>query len=226
MSDDEDDPFEQLDESVGDREGNPFERLDDEEQTDEAEVSGDQSDGTAGWPQDEGDGNEASDVATETDAKPDFDAHNVTPANHLDEVPEERPDKRDGQSEFVEQESPSIDTSSTATDTSFEDVGTREGDPFADDVFEQMDVGELDPDEVWASISEAEKEGSVSQRKERIYAEVSKHSYCEQCEFFSDPPDVHCSHDGTEILEFLDQTTVRVVDCPVVAERKELQKHE
>ncbi|WP_340098202.1 hypothetical protein [Salinibaculum salinum] len=226
MSDDEDDPFERLDKSVGDREGNPFERLDDEAQPNESDASADQSDGHTEWPSGDGDGYEASDIATETDTRPEYDAHSVTPADHLDEVPDEDPDEREEQSEFVEQESPSIDADSTATDTSFEDVGTREGDPFEDDVFEQMDVAELDPDEVWASISEAEEEGSVTQRKERVYAEVSKHSYCEQCEFFSDPPDVRCSHDGTEIMEFLDQTTVRVVDCPVVAERKELQKHE
>ncbi len=208
MSDDEDNPFERLDESVGDREGDPFERLDDGNESDREEQAGEP----------EGD--------TETDAEPGYDAHNVTPADHLDEVSDEQLDEDEGYSEFVEQEEPSVDAGSPATDTTFEDMGTREGDPFEGDVFEQMDVGELDPDEVWASIAEAEEEGSVSQQQERIYAEVSKHRYCEQCEFFSDPPDVHCSHDGTEILEFLDQKTVRVVDCPVVAERKELEKHE
>lgn len=209
MSDDEDDPFERLDESVGDREGDPFERLDSDESDGETEHA-----------------EESEAVGTVTEVKPGYDAHNVTPADHLAEAPDEQPDEDEGYSEFVEQEEPSVDAGSTATDTTFEDVGTREGDPFESDVFEQMDVGELDPDEVWASIAEAEEEGSVNEEKERIYAEVSKHSYCEQCEFFSDPPDVRCSHEGTEILEFLDQTTVRVVDCPVVAERKELEKHE
>jgi hypothetical protein len=226
VSGDEDDPFERLDESVGDREGNPFERLDGEEQTDESESSTDQSDGNTGWPPDDEGSNEASEIATETDPESDYDAHSVTPADHLDEVPDEQSEEKEGFSEFAKQEVPSVNAGTTAAETTFEDMGTREGDPFEDDVFEQMDVGELDPDKVWESIAEAEEEGSISQRKERIYAEVSKHRYCEQCEFFSDPPDVHCSHEGTEILEFLDQTTVRVVDCPVVAERKELEKHE
>ena len=117
----------------------------------------------------------------------------------------------------VEMDDPGRDTGS---DDSFGADG-RTGDPF-----EEVDVGELDPDEVWESIADAEKRGSVSQRPERATADVSKHRYCEQCEFFSDPPDVACSHDGTEILEFRDQETVRVVGCPVVAERERLRKHE
>lgn len=51
---------------------------------------------------------------------------------------------------------------------------------------------------------------------------VPTSSYCERCEHFSDPPDVGCSHDGTEIVEFDDIAHVRVRNCPVVDERREL----
>jgi uncharacterized OB-fold protein len=84
-------------------------------------------------------------------------------------------------------------------------------------------VGDIDPDEVWENLSEAEQRGSVSETEDHVYAEVSKHSFCEHCEHFSAPPDVACSHDGTEILEFVDMETVRLLDCPVVAERRELE---
>lgn len=106
-----------------------------------------------------------------------------------------------------------------------------EGDQGLDDPFEEMEGafddagGEVtDPDDVWASLSGAEQRGSVDTSGERSYAEVSKHDYCERCEYFSGPPEIHCNHEGTDILEFLDMNTVRVVDCPVVAERKGLEQ--
>ena len=219
MSDDEDDPFEQLDESVGDREGNPF------EQFEEVEDASD-DDQTAG--EDEPESTWADPLADDNTG---YDAHDTTPAGHKAEVDNEEPEPADAATaradvgaDVIEQDEPSIDTGDP--DDPFAGVGGRAGDPFEDDVFEEMNVAEMDPDEVWDSIAQAQEAGSVSERAERTYAEVSKHRYCEQCEFFSDPPDVSCSHDGTEILEFLDQETVRVVDCPVVAERKELEKHE
>lgn len=90
--------------------------------------------------------------------------------------------------------------------------------------FEEMEVGGVDPNRIWKDLSDAESGGSVDGTPARTYADVSKHAYCEQCEFFSEPPDVSCTHDGTEIVEFLDINTVRVVDCPIVANREELEE--
>lgn len=99
------------------------------------------------------------------------------------------------------------------------------GDPFADDsAFQKMAAGEIDEEEVWEQITDARARGSVSAAAERDYAEVSKHRYCEHCEYFTEPPEVRCTHDGTEILEFVDAETVRVADCPVVAERRSLRR--
>jgi len=108
----------------------------------------------------------------------------------------------------------------------FGDLGDREGDPFgsAESAFERMDVDGLDPDAVWESLAEAEARGSVTERDDGVYAEVSKHSFCEQCEYFSEPPDATCTHEGTQIIEFLDMETVRVFDCPVVEQRRELHE--
>lgn len=42
---------------------------------------------------------------------------------------------------------------------------------------------------------------------------VPKRKFCMQCPYFSEPPDVRCTHDGTEILEFVDADHVRVENC-------------
>lgn len=98
--------------------------------------------------------------------------------------------------------------------------------PFEDleSVFEDRGVEEMDPDAVWDRLRSSPEPGADSD--EPAYADVPKHRYCEQCRFFSAPPDISCSHEGTEILEFLDTETVRVVDCPVVAEREALGQRE
>lgn len=105
-------------------------------------------------------------------------------------------------------------------------AGEREDDPFdsRESAFQQMDVGELDADEVWADISDARERGSVVQEThEDVVAEVSKHRYCERCEYFSDPVEATCTHEGTEIIEFSGVKTAKVRNCPIVAERKELE---
>jgi hypothetical protein len=98
------------------------------------------------------------------------------------------------------------------------------GDPFEEEgVFERQEVGEVDPDEVWEALEATEGPGDEEGRR---YAEVSKHTYCEGCEWFSDPPEVSCTHEGTEIVEFLDMETVRLLNCPVVAERRALRNED
>ena len=110
-------------------------------------------------------------------------------------------------------------------------VGPSEGqapedDPFSETSpdFAEVDLGDVDEDSVWDALSDAQARGSVADVRDRTYAEVSKHSYCERCEFFTGPPEADCTQDGTEILEFVDMETVRVVDCPVVAERRQLER--
>ncbi|QGA81636.1 MULTISPECIES: hypothetical protein [unclassified Halomicrobium] len=104
----------------------------------------------------------------------------------------------------------------------FADVPDRDGDPFGDgeSAFEQVDVGEIDADAVWESIDE---DGAPEVPEASRYAEVSKHAYCEQCPFFSEPPEAHCTHETAEIIEYLDMDRVRLLDCPVVAEREDLE---
>jgi hypothetical protein len=102
------------------------------------------------------------------------------------------------------------------------------GDPFEgnESAFERMDVEGVDPDAVWEQLSKTEDRGSVADVEGKIYAEISKHSFCERCQYFSEPPEVSCSHEGTEILKFLDMDTLRVVNCPVVAERRDIEERD
>ncbi len=110
--------------------------------------------------------------------------------------------------------------------SSFDVDEPPESDPFSEMTpeFAELDLGDVDEDEVWEALSAAEARGSVADIQDRTYAEVSKHSYCEQCEYLTGPPETTCTNEGTEILAFTDMETVRVVDCPVVAERRKLEQ--
>jgi len=88
--------------------------------------------------------------------------------------------------------------------------------PDPDQAFDEVETTEMDPDEVWESVAGESGDTDI--------AEVSKHTYCERCEFFSGPPEVECSHEGTEILEFVDMETVKLSNCPIVAERRGLEE--
>lgn len=99
--------------------------------------------------------------------------------------------------------------------------GTPEG------LFEQRSFDELDSDRLWESIGsertfDVEGRSPVSAGGDHI---VPKRWYCERCEFFSEPPDAHCTHDGTSIVEFIGMEYVQVRECPVVAERLALGEY-
>lgn len=108
----------------------------------------------------------------------------------------------------------------------FSGMADRGGDPFGagESVFEAVDVGSVDADEVWASLAE-DGDGQRTAGVTR-HADVSKHRYCERCEHFSGPPEVRCTRGDTEIVEFLDMETVRLLNCPVVAEQRRLGNEE
>lgn len=240
MSDDED-PFEELDDAVGDREGDPFESLDSPENESDQDESEDRAE-----PSDRPDTEQFREALDRADPSTPADGEESAAADSMDsesssESPENGPfapeagDEGAQQGEHGPTQSPASETDSgmefdvgrrEETDEELlSDVGQREGDPFDSfgDAFEEMDVDKLDPDVVWQELASAESRGSVGDAKERTYAEVSKHSYCEGCQHFSPPPNVSCGHEGTEIVEFLDMETVRLVDCPVVTEREDLE---
>ncbi|MEF8973362.1 MAG: hypothetical protein V5A15_00620 [Haloarcula sp.] len=208
MSDDERDPFEELDPGE-DREGDPFERLgsgpdDADGSTDEHRQPDDS------WPDGES-SDEPADGASETDPGA---AGGDDPLSAVDteEFRSESPTGTDGP----------LSGSSPDPDDPFSGMEDRGGDPFGSgaSAFERVDVDHIDADKVWAELAEG---GDGETAPESSYAEVSKHRYCEQCEHFSAPPNAHCTNEGTEIVEFLDMETVRLLDCPVVAEQHEIE---
>lgn len=213
----EEDPFEQFEADVGDREGDPFERLPDEGES------------GAGGPGDAaheigGPGDAAHDATGGEESPVDeTGSESTADTTHLDDS------AASSGTEDVTESGMAFDVGGTAPRSEdsdpFGDAVDREGDPFEslDGAFEEMDVGAVDPETVWQDLASAEARGTVGDPGRRTYAEVSKHSYCEQCEYFSGPPEIACRHEGTEIVEFIDMETVRVVDCPIVAERAELQ---
>jgi len=91
----------------------------------------------------------------------------------------------------------------------------------ADELFDEVEVGEVDADELWTQV---ESDGpDVDVDGDRAIREVEKRKYCSGCPYFATPPDVHCSHEGTDIIEQVDMEQFKVADCPVVLEDERLE---
>lgn len=92
-----------------------------------------------------------------------------------------------------------------------------------DEFFQEETFEAVESDQLWETIEERpsfEDGDEVVEAPDE--AVVSKRQYCESCEYFSAPPEVHCDHPGTTIVEFVDIDHVRVRNCPIVAERQTL----
>lgn len=103
-------------------------------------------------------------------------------------------------------------------------VGRRDRpDDFFEEAFSERDFEALEVESLWSSVDGDESSGSRAggesiEAGQRTVV-VSKRNFCERCRFFSEPPGVHCTHEGTEIREFVDMDHVRLYDCPIVEER-------
>lgn len=100
-----------------------------------------------------------------------------------------------------------------------------EREPVDDELFEEESTPEIDPETVWEQVQRDEPEAvDADDPDNRVERVIDTGSYCEQCEYFSAPPDVHCTHEGTEIVEMVDIDHFRVLDCPVVREDETLEQ--
>lgn len=204
-----DDPFEDLDpDDYRDREGNPFDAFDG----------------------DEGDPGERDVDEDEDEFEPSEDPFEYFGG-------EDSPDTADPTSRPVAGDDRSVGTEERAVDVSgdaFGDVDVSRGDPFesADSPFRQVDVESVDPDEVWERFT-GEAERTETNRNDALggeevpedaadVVEVPKGRFCQTCPHFSTPPETACGHPGTELLTFVGSDEVRVSNCPVVQERREL----
>ena len=112
-----------------------------------------------------------------------------------------------------------------------------------DDPFEQMSVGEIDEETLWSSLGSDDTAGvgvdvdsttdpdtgslgsvepvsgvesvgdAGSEAPEHV---VPKDTYCQSCPYLNEPPRLACTHEGTEIVEVVDNERFRVRNCPMV----------
>ncbi|WP_053949085.1 hypothetical protein [Halolamina sediminis] len=101
------------------------------------------------------------------------------------------------------------------------------------ELFEEVDVDEIDGEEVWDAVvegdaepeellgeeprTESESEPAVEPTDLPEEHVIDKREYCQRCEFFAAPPDAVCTNEGTEIVELVDNAHFRVRGCPKVA---------
>lgn len=113
------------------------------------------------------------------------------------------------------------------------DLGDDEPTAAADeDPFEEVSVGDIDEEELWASLEEpaeptaavgAEASARTVTPETDPSADTTEHvvdktEYCQRCPHLDDPPELACTHEGTEIVEVTDSDHFRVRNCPIVEE--------
>lgn len=98
------------------------------------------------------------------------------------------------------------------------------GDTPVDDLFDEESVDEVDPDRLWDELEGTPDGPMEAETEEREIRTISKRKYCHQCEFFTEPPVVECTNEGTEILEMPSMDSFRVVDCPKILEDEALER--
>ena len=212
-----DDPFDDIDSDAHrDREGDPFADLDAESD----------ADGTPSVPETDSEGGGEGSGADSAD-----------PFEYMSEAsgasdPERRAgDQADGPQDGPDgQRAESVDVAGDA----FGDVDVSRGDPFEESgsAFERVDVDSVDPDAVWDRFTEGAEQtadpghetlgGEAVPDDASDTVEVPKRRFCQTCPHFTAPPEIECTHEGTEILTFVGSDEVRVANCPVVDERRAL----
>ncbi|RDZ63400.1 hypothetical protein C5B90_09635 [Haloferax sp. Atlit-12N] len=97
-----------------------------------------------------------------------------------------------------------------------------------DELFESVEVGELDREDVWTALVEGgdeERAAGVGVGAEATPVDdadgvsdhvVPKTEFCQRCEHFGEPPKLACHHEGTTIVELEDSDHFRVRNCPMV----------
>lgn len=116
--------------------------------------------------------------------------------------------------------------------------------PSENDLFTEVEVDDVDDESVWAELAgddaqtapDADADVDLSPEPsvegESLPEEtdeptptatetiVQKRSYCEKCEYFSEPPEVGCGYPDGEIVELIDTERFKVRNCPIVDRRE------
>lgn len=94
-----------------------------------------------------------------------------------------------------------------------------------EELFEEIDVGTVDEESVWDQLSETADEPLFTADVEEVPdadVTVVEKRLCHRCPHFGDPPELHCTHEGTTIDAEVDTEHFRVVNCPIVAQRTDV----
>lgn len=102
------------------------------------------------------------------------------------------------------------------------------------DAFESVDVGELDGEKLWERLAEdddaddatvtvpLEETAEVDPDDEGRDVRTIPKETCHGCPHFGEPPELACTHEGTDILAMTDSEHFRVADCPMVVEEEDI----
>ncbi|MFB6299073.1 MAG: hypothetical protein ABEH65_02310 [Halobacteriales archaeon] len=82
-----------------------------------------------------------------------------------------------------------------------------------------------DGEAIWDAL-QADLEEPIAAPDDRPVHTVELTRYCQRCQYFSAPPDVRCTYDGSHIIELIDDYHVVLVNCPVIAGDAPLQGEE
>jgi hypothetical protein len=91
-------------------------------------------------------------------------------------------------------------------------------------LFHEERVDEVEAEAVWADLlmGSGDTEGVFDptdfEDELGVSYQVVPKTLCHRCEFFGEPPTLHCTHDGTTIHETVDMDHYRVSACPMVGE--------
>jgi hypothetical protein len=117
-----------------------------------------------------------------------------------------------------------------------EDGDGADLDADVENLFTEVEVDEIDEEELWNDVAasgdvttsagaEAGVSGGGVVEDDGTGDVVPKASYCQKCEYFSEPPEVACQNHGTEIVQQVDLDHFRVRDCPVVERRQSASRN-
>lgn len=149
-----------------------------------------------------------------------------------DERPVERPESRRDQ---TSSSSPPDDAPLSGIRASIEERRERRqrresSTPDVDEAFEEASSDPvLDGEQVWEDLLSGQDDAvDVLAFGDPVEGEsgdvtVIESSVCHSCKYFGEPPELHCTHEGTTIRKMVDMDHYEVVDCPVVKNRSDLR---
>lgn len=93
-----------------------------------------------------------------------------------------------------------------------------EQDRFAE-AFESVEIEAIDREALWEDLSAAADDRpafAAVETPDQRDVRVVPNRLCHGCEYFAKPPEMACTHEGSEIIERVDGEQFCVADCPKV----------